>query len=46
MSAAEFCIWCGAQPLRDEEGEVMAWAVTLEMEPDCDHELLSQGVEW
>lgn len=46
MSAAEYCVWCGAQALWDEDRvEIMAWAVAMEMEPDCDHELISEGVE-
>lgn len=41
MSAAEYCVWCGAQALRDEDGDaIMAWAVTIAMDPDCEHELL------
>jgi hypothetical protein len=47
MSAPEYCIWCGAQALRDEDGEIMGWAVTIAMDPDCDHEFVSaKGVEW
>lgn len=45
MSAGEFCVWCGAQALWDEDRvEIMAWAVTIAMDPDCDHELLPVAI--